>query len=81
MFSTRETHGTTDADHWRHLPVLADLPGSSPPTSNPPTTSSSGKLIFSLDWLCCLDAPKNKRTKIFKCHVPPLVTMSQTEHF
>lgn len=35
--------------------------------SDAPTISSSGKLIFSLDWLCCLDVTKGGETVSLAC--------------
>lgn len=62
LISTRNEPDQTDAgDHQRLLPGLMNPLGPSPPSSDPPTTSSSGKLMFSLDWLCCLSKKQPKQ--------------------
>lgn len=45
---------------WVVLPRLAEPPMSSIPPSAERTTSSSGKLMFSLDWLWCLERPEKE---------------------
>lgn len=79
LFRAADKQGKTDADaddDWRLLPGLINPAGPWPPSSDPPTTSSSGKLMFSRDWLCCLSETKQRRGN-FNCHT----SLTKTAHF
>lgn len=65
LFSTTDTQGKTAAeDDRRLLPGLINPAGPWPPSSDPPTTSSSGELMFSRDWLCCLAKAKTAQKQL-----------------
>lgn len=52
--------GLETIDLWMFLFNFPGLDHPPVPPSDLPTTSSSGKLMFSLDWLCCLQTSKEE---------------------